>query len=63
MVSMALIPAVWFRVMDPLVEEYRRVGSGAIKSGVAETAIHESKEFAIIVGLSSMALWGIAVLL
>ena len=63
MISMSLIPSVWFRIMDPLVEEYKRVGSGDIKSEVAEKAIEESKKFAIETGLAAMALWGLNLLL
>ena len=59
MVSMALFPSIWFKIMDPLVEEYKRVGTGEIKNEVAEKAIQRSKEFAIETGLVSLLLWGV----
>ena len=57
MVSMALFPSVWLRVMDPLVEEYKRVGDGSVKTEVTEKAIHESRLFAIRIGLYAIGLW------
>ena len=63
MILMALVPSVWFRVMDPLVEEYRKTGHGAIKSEVTEKAIQKSKEFAIVMGAIAFATWGLDMLI
>ena len=57
MVSMALFPAEWFKVMDPLVEEYKRVKDGSIKTEVTEKAMYESKIFGIRVALYAIGLW------
>ena len=63
MVAMALVPPVWLKVMNPLVDEYKRVGTGEIKSEVAEKAIKESKEFEVIVALTAIGLWALNFLL
>lgn len=57
MVSMALFPQIWFKVMDPLVDEYRRVGDGSIKTGITEIAIFESRLFQRRIGLAALGLW------
>jgi hypothetical protein len=57
MVSMALFPNVWFRIMDPLVNEYKRAGDGSVKTEITERAIYESRIFAIKIALAATSLW------
>lgn len=57
MILLALVPPAWFRIMDPLVDEYNKTGHGAIKSEVTEKSIKESREFAVAMGLFATGLW------
>jgi alkane 1-monooxygenase len=63
MILMAFVPSVWFRIMDPLVDEYKKTGHGAIKSEVTEKAIQKSKEFAVVMGAMALATWGFDMLI
>jgi alkane 1-monooxygenase len=63
MLSMALVPKVWFRVMDPLVDVYKSTGNGVVKNETSEKAIEEANEFAVWTGLVATTLWGLSFLL
>ena len=45
--------------MNPLVEEYKKTGHGAIKTEVTEKAIQKSKEFAIVMAAFAIGTWGL----
>lgn len=59
MILMSVFPSVWFEVMNPLVEEYKKTGHGAIKTEVTEKAIQKSKEFAIVMAAFAIGTWGL----
>ena len=55
MIILQFFPKYWFEIMDPLVEEYKRVGFGNIKSEVNEKAIELTKQFGIKVTVAMLS--------
>jgi hypothetical protein len=39
MIIMSFFPSVWFGIMDPLVEEYKKSGVGIIRNEVTSKAV------------------------
>lgn len=46
-IFMSFFPSTWFRIMDPLVNEYNRTKTGNINGAVMQTAIKETRKFII----------------
>lgn len=52
---LSFFPGEWRAVMDPLVDEYRRVGLGNIETEVTAKAIALTRKFAIKLGVAVTA--------
>jgi alkane 1-monooxygenase len=63
MIIMVFIPSVWFRIMDPLVEEYRKTGFGSIRNEVTLKAIADTKRFGIQLAFAVIAMEAVALVL
>lgn len=46
-IFMSFFPSMWFRIMDPLVNEYNRTKTCNINGAVMQTAIKETRKFII----------------
>lgn len=55
-IIMALFPSVWFKVMDPLVDEYNKLKTGKIDSEVRAKANKLIRIFIIEISLASIVL-------
>jgi alkane 1-monooxygenase len=58
-IFLSFFPSSWFSVMDPLVEEYRKVQVGVLENEVTAKARSLVKQFAIKLGLVFVALGAI----
>ncbi len=63
MVMMSFFPDIWFSVMDPLVEEYKKIGIGNIHNEVTMKSMELTKEFMIKLGTVLTSIWVVNMLL
>ena len=59
MVMVALFPSVWFEVMDPLVEEYKKYEIGTIKTEITEKSHAVARRFTIKLAIFIACMWSL----
>jgi hypothetical protein len=62
MIFLSFFPSEWRKVMDPLVDEYKRLRVGTIRNEVTLKAIVDTKKFAFKLGSGVTILWLISYL-
>jgi hypothetical protein len=50
MIILAFFPKIWFEIMDPLVNEYKKVGLGTVKTELTLKAAELTRQFSIKLG-------------
>ena len=56
MIFMSFFPQVWFKGMDPVVDQYNKLKNGKIESAVMIEAMKETRKFIIEMALATTLL-------
>lgn len=59
MVAISFFPKVWFEIMDPLVEEYKKYAVGTIKTELTERSLSLTRRFTIKMALFIAFMWSL----
>lgn len=60
---MALQPEIWFKIMDPLVDEYNKIKTGNINGEVMQKLAAESRKFIIRMTLNTFILLAVSMMM
>jgi hypothetical protein len=62
MIVIAFFPKVWYEIMDPLVEEYKKYAVGTIKTELTEKSLSLTRRFTIKLAIFIVLMWSITML-
>jgi hypothetical protein len=54
---MCLFPSIWYKIMDPLVDEYNKTKCGNICGDVMKKAVKETRKFIIVLGIFTTSMY------
>lgn len=57
MIIMSFFPSVWFSVMNPLVDEYKKINIGRVTNEVTLKSAELTRQFAIKLGAFVITIW------
>lgn len=59
MIMVSMFPSVWYEVMDPLVEEYKKYEIGTIKTEITEKSHAVARQFTIKLAIFIACMWSL----
>jgi hypothetical protein len=62
MIATSFFPKVWFEIMDPLVEEYKKYAVGTIKTELTEKSLSLTRRFTIKLAIFIVFMWSLSLL-